>query len=234
MIGEYALYCVKMGLAGGIVAADETALGQVMLSRPIAAGFITGLLAGYPELGVVIGALFELLYIDILPVGGAAFPSAGLAAVSAVSVCGVFGWQGLDGIGGFLPFLFLVSALAAMVGGRAVSRVRKTNERLAEKALEAARSGRFALLGAFHLAGVSTAFLRGATVVLLVLLATAIFRGLIEEVAAMGGSAVEALAAPFAALGIAIVMKTYANGRRIVFFLLGAAATGMALLLFRG
>jgi mannose/fructose/N-acetylgalactosamine-specific phosphotransferase system component IIC len=233
MIGEYALYFVKMGLAGGIVAADETAVGQVMLSRPIAAGFLTGLIAGNVELGILFGALFELLYIDILPVGGAAFPSAGLAAVSAVSVCGLLGWQDLAGIGGFLPFLFLVSALAAMAGGRAVSGVRKMNERLSEKALEAARRGRFALVGGIHLAGVFPAFLRGFTVVFHVLLAVVFLRSFIEDAAVMNGPGRGLLAAPFAALGIALVMKVHVNRRRIVFFLLGAVAAGTALLVFR-
>ncbi len=231
MIGEFAPYFLKMGIAGGIVAADETSVGQVMISRPIAAGFVSGLLAGNLELGVLMGALFELLYIDVLPIGSAAFPSAGLAAVSAVAVCGFMGWQDLAGVGGFLPFLVLLSALAAGVGGRAVASVRRTNERLTGKAAEAVREGRLGLMQGAHLAGIPLSFLRGFTVVFHVLLAVLFLRGIIGTPAFPAGPAPGVLAAPLAALGVAIVLKSFLNRRRIFLFVLGAAVTGAVLLL---
>ncbi|MEZ4600458.1 MAG: PTS sugar transporter subunit IIC [Syntrophotaleaceae bacterium] len=53
---------------------DRTAVGQFMLSRPIVAAPLTGLLLGYPLVGLQIGALLELLWVGRLPIGAAIPP----------------------------------------------------------------------------------------------------------------------------------------------------------------
>ena len=48
---------------------DVSAVGQFMLSRPIVAGPLVGLLTGHSGLGLEMGALIELIWIGDVPVG---------------------------------------------------------------------------------------------------------------------------------------------------------------------
>ena len=54
--------------AGGIICLDRIFL-QVMVSRPVVAGPIIGLILNDPFTGLLCGALVELLWIDRLPIG---------------------------------------------------------------------------------------------------------------------------------------------------------------------
>ncbi|HVZ80812.1 MAG TPA: PTS sugar transporter subunit IIC [bacterium] len=48
---------------------DQTAFGQFMVSRPIVTGPVVGWLLGRPDIGLELGALIELIWINDLPVG---------------------------------------------------------------------------------------------------------------------------------------------------------------------
>lgn len=63
---------------------DETAVGQFMFSRPIVAGPLVGWVAGHPGIGLEMGALIELIWINDLPVG--AHLPVDLTMLSGVSV----------------------------------------------------------------------------------------------------------------------------------------------------
>jgi mannose/fructose/N-acetylgalactosamine-specific phosphotransferase system component IIC len=51
------------------LAMDETAFGQFMVSRPIVTGPVVGWLLGRADIGLELGALIELIWINDLPVG---------------------------------------------------------------------------------------------------------------------------------------------------------------------
>lgn len=70
---------------GGVVGLDSTALGQVMISRPLIAATLTGLAFGRPLEGAVIGAILEAFALVVLPVGAARYPESGLGAVAAAA-----------------------------------------------------------------------------------------------------------------------------------------------------
>jgi len=72
-------------LLGGVVALDAVALGQTMVSRPVVAGTLAGLVTGDVALGVQVGALLELFLLVAVPAGGGRMPEGGVAAVVAVA-----------------------------------------------------------------------------------------------------------------------------------------------------
>lgn len=72
-------------LLGGFVALDSTAFPQVMISRPIVAGVLTGVLFGRPAEGLALGFLVEAFALIILPVGAARYPESGTATVAATA-----------------------------------------------------------------------------------------------------------------------------------------------------
>ncbi len=218
-------YILKASFAGGIVAVDETSFGQFMISRPVAAGFITGLITGELFFGTLIGALFELLYLDVLPVGGARFPSAGLAAVCAVSLFGLFGFDRLEDAGGSIPLFFLFSGLAASIGGWLVIKVRKVNTRMAGIAISGVRDGNFSKLTAVQLGGIVLSFCRGFFVIFAVLTVVHFLRVTVVSFTSWSGSASAFLLVPFAALGLTVALKTFITRRRILHLLLGGCIT---------
>ncbi len=74
---------LSLALFGGVVGVDATSVAQTMISRPFAAATITGLLAGRPQEGAMLGAILELFALVILPVGAARYPETGTASVAA-------------------------------------------------------------------------------------------------------------------------------------------------------
>lgn len=58
-----------ISLAMALLSLDETTVGQFMFSRPIVTGPLVGWLCGQPGIGLEMGALIELIWINDLPVG---------------------------------------------------------------------------------------------------------------------------------------------------------------------
>ncbi len=97
---------------------DTTYWGQVLISRPIVAGSIIGLLSGNFFLGLQLGIFTELIYLDFMPIGGVTPPSGALSSGIAVIMAQYFG---LD-----IYFAFFVG----IIGGLAFSFVEKGLRRL--------------------------------------------------------------------------------------------------------
>ena len=69
-------------LLGGFVGLDATSFPQVMISRPVVAGVLTGVLFGRPAEGLAVGFLVEAFSLIILPIGAARYPDSGTATVT--------------------------------------------------------------------------------------------------------------------------------------------------------
>lgn len=114
---------------GGIVALDASSFGQLMLSRPLVAGTLAGVIVGYPLEGALCGALLEAISLTILPVGASRYPETGTAAVAAA------GALGLSGAAATAPALLLALMYGLMwqrIAGLTVIAGRYLNERLVQ------------------------------------------------------------------------------------------------------
>ena len=69
-----------------ILEVDFMALGQIMISRPIVSGTIIGWILGDFKTGLIIGALLELIWISIIPMGAAIPPDALVVCVIATAI----------------------------------------------------------------------------------------------------------------------------------------------------
>ena len=74
------LKLVVVSIVGGILCLDRIVL-QVMISRPIVAAPLTGLILGDPYTGLITGAFIELFWIDRLPIGAYIPPNDTVAAI---------------------------------------------------------------------------------------------------------------------------------------------------------
>jgi len=69
---------------GGLLCLDRVML-QAMISRPVVAGTLVGLCGGDAYMGLYIGAVFELVWLDRLPVGTYVPPNETVIAVAAAA-----------------------------------------------------------------------------------------------------------------------------------------------------
>lgn len=150
---------LHLALLGGAIGVDSTAFPQIMVSRPLVAGALTGLLFGRPYEGLLLGALLEVFHIATLPIGAARYPEAGTAAVSGTAAY----MATTATLQVEVLFLAGVFALAwERVAGASVVAARRANEALVvdpRAVLDPVRA-----ITVRHVAALSLDFLRGALV----------------------------------------------------------------------
>src|SRR5688500_10057637 len=149
---------LAVGLLGGVAGVDATSLAQTMVSRPFIAATLTGVLAGRPEEGAILGAMLELFALVILPVGAARYPESGTAAVAASAAY-------MSSTTVMSPAVMLITVLFALVweriAGWSVILDRKFNgEYVAQATLSPTRPDRD--LERRHLSAIAIDFARAA------------------------------------------------------------------------
>ena len=143
-------------LLGGVLALDATTVGQFMISRPLAAGLLSGWLAGDPVSGFLVGVVLEIYLLVAFPVGGARFPEGATATVVAAVTVTAHPGPGAFAVGvGF-------GLVWGQLGGWTISAMRTLNGWIApDPAAPALRPAR--VVGG-HLFAVLLDFARGAMV----------------------------------------------------------------------
>ncbi len=79
------------GLWGGLMALERRAFLQAMVSRPLVAGTVTGLLLMDPEAGLYVGVVFELIHLGGVSLGVAQADHETLPAVAAAGLAAQLG-----------------------------------------------------------------------------------------------------------------------------------------------
>lgn len=163
------------GLVAMLTGLDRVALVQIMISRPLVAGPLTGLVLGMPLLGLEVGMLLELLWLGRLPVGAAIPPDDTQVTVGATVLA--FSMGEILGLTG-MPMVILAVLIAIPLGkfGQIFDRLaRQVNDRLAVSGLQALRHGDTNGLERMHLMGlVSFALASLATACVIVLVGSVI------------------------------------------------------------
>ncbi len=141
-----ALIAVVLGL-------DRTAAFQCMLSRPIVAGPLTGVVFGDAWIGLQIGALVELLWLGRLPVGAAIPPDDTQVTVAAtvLSVAAVSQFEGSPAAWGF--FCLLTAMPLGKLGQVFDRYVRERNADLLRRAENGIAAGQTRAVEKWHLLG---------------------------------------------------------------------------------
>jgi mannose/fructose/N-acetylgalactosamine-specific phosphotransferase system component IIC len=154
------LTLLLLSLLGGLLALDATSLGQFMLSRPLIAAGLAGMIAGNPEGGIVAGLLLEAIHLAGLPVGAARYPEAGPAAVAAAGA-----YAGAPETSQVALLASVVFMLAwGWIGGRTVEGLRRWNVRTAVPPAGPVDAGTVERL---HLRALGLDFVRGTLFTLL-------------------------------------------------------------------
>jgi mannose/fructose/N-acetylgalactosamine-specific phosphotransferase system component IIC len=135
-----AVSILVLALVAGAVAIDTTAVLQLMFSQPVVAGTLAGAVVGEPAIGLLVGLTLQLVWTGVLPVGGAGFPDAGVAAVVGSGTAGLLASGGRPA--GWAVAVGLLLGLAMGSFGRVVvRRLRRWNIAVAERARDAVMAG---------------------------------------------------------------------------------------------
>jgi mannose/fructose/N-acetylgalactosamine-specific phosphotransferase system component IIC len=148
---------------GAWLTLDATAVGQFMVSRPLVAATLGGLVLGDPVAGVVVGALLEALHLAHIPTGGVRLPEP--AAGALVAGAATAHLAPMAGLGGALALGFTLGLGLASLAGILQARERRATARRVERIF--ARGGS---AGQVLSRSLALEALRGATVVALGLL----------------------------------------------------------------
>lgn len=215
---------------GGLVGLDATSFPQVMVSRPLVAGTLAGLVFGQPAEGAMVGAILEIFDLGILPVGAARYPDSGTATVAAVAAYGSIPQHALDP--GVLLLAVLFGLAWELVTGTSTIWLRRLNERLVLGTPRwPGRPGR--MLERLHLTSMLLDYLRGA----LVTLGGALLGGLLLAPAAgrwlLGSELAEAGLTACAAAVLAALASVLGGWRDRQRALLSGIVLGSLLLVLR-
>ena len=201
-----ATFLLALAVVAGLLSLDETAAFQLMLSQPLVAAFVAGFIVRDVQMGLVIGAALQLVWIGVLPVGAAPFPDAALAGVVGVGVA----WVLSPGVvGGWGIAAGVLAAMAAgALGQRAIALVRRRNIVHADKARAAAdRASAGGVYRAVAL-GLATRFAAGTVLAAVFLGAALLLRAWVWPPPAAGAFQTGLWAAPLAAAGVAAAARS--------------------------
>lgn len=215
---------VLLVVLGGFLGLDAVSWPQAMLSRPLVAGTLGGLVLGQPGAGFLAGAWLELLALRHPPYGAARYPDTGPAGLVAG-----FGYAAAGGEG-FLPLLVVVLGGWAVgwAGARSVHALRLWNGRLVGDVPRLAQSPE--RLRRRHRVAVRMDWLRAAVVTAVFLVPLALVARLAAGFPPAGPEA-PAVTAAVAGLALALGAGTrvLGTGRRGLPLLLAGAAGALLL-----
>ena len=202
---------------GMFVGLDLVSLPQMMIARPLVAGTVAGAILGDIPTGLKLGVVFELLQLDILPVGAVRYPEYGPATIAAVATAhassGVLG-LGLGGV---------VGLVTGLIGGLTINLLRRVNSRVVHAAAARLESGDPGALVRLHAVALLRDALRAALVTAVGLALARIARPLLAGPLSPRDATLLAVAIVAAALaaGTAGTLRLVGRGRNLAWFLAG-------------
>jgi PTS system mannose-specific IIC component len=220
---------LALALLGGLVGLDATSFPQMMFSRPLVAGALTGAVLGRPFEGVLVGAILEVFDVAILPIGAARYPEPGPAAVSASAA-----FIGVTNAGTIGPGILLLAVVFGLAWDRVAGMSVVLSRRVNDKLVLRATTGDDRAVERAHFAAIMLDFLRGAFVTVLGAAAGSVLLGALGPLWTFGATATlgALLVAGTLVLGGALTVFGGWGERRNV-FLFGVLCGSVALLLLR-
>ncbi len=149
---------LPLALLGAVLGLDVVSFPQAMLSRPIVAATLSGMLLGQPMQGLLLGVTLELFALETLPFGASRYPEWACASVVGGALLATYGSR--NAAGAFTVAL-MASLVVAWVGGQSMVWLRRLNARWARERLAAIDHGSGRTVVSLQLMGMSADLLRG-------------------------------------------------------------------------
>ncbi len=156
-------------LIGSLLILDKYAFGEFGLSQPIITGTIIGAINGDIHTGILIGGVFQLIFMGGLPIGRDIPPDG--PGASIVAAGSYFLLSRINAPGQSLFAAAVFGLLASIIGGQIEINARRINEKLYHRFLRDEKC-----LTRCHFLGLLTAFGRGISVFFPFFLAASLIR----------------------------------------------------------
>lgn len=172
---------LPIALLGGVLGLDVVTFPQAMISRPIVAATVAGAFIGNAPAGLIMGAVLELLALEMLPFGASRYPEWGSASVVGGSL---FAAQHGDPSGA-LPACLFAALVTALLSGKSMVWLRRLNASIASRNRAALDQGSVEAVNGLQLFGLGADLVRGFAVTLVMMLC---FQPLIRAIVASWGT----------------------------------------------
>ncbi len=163
------LFPVIIFLAG-IVAMDTTAGPQLLISEPIVTCTVLGLLFGVPEQGIMLGILFQLLWLGYLPLGAVIFTDNNMAAFVATASLllstRLYEPSDMAVHAAYIPAL-IIGTVVGVIGLHMRNFERRMNDKRTDSLITRFETGETPSIQASIAAGLFTAFCKGVVMALI-------------------------------------------------------------------
>jgi mannose/fructose/N-acetylgalactosamine-specific phosphotransferase system component IIC len=156
-----------LSTVGAALALDNAMLGQFMVSQPLVVGTLFGALMGNLPMGLATGALVQLLWLGVLPVGAYVPSDHTVTGGATVALTLWFIQRGLAPEPSVVAALALSIPAGVLAGQLDIAVRHGINDRLARYAEKIAESGVVPPLGALQVAALAPSFLRSWLIYLL-------------------------------------------------------------------
>jgi PTS system mannose-specific IIC component len=155
-----AMLAWELVVLGIVLGLDGVAVGQTMLSRPMPAAMLAGLLVGHPIPAIAVGVLLECIALETLPVGASRYPEWAGGGVTAGAIAALLP----DRAPGAIPAALLAALVIAWIGGRSLVVMRHWNGHRLAAARSELDTGSAGALGRLIAYGITADIVRGALV----------------------------------------------------------------------
>lgn len=213
-----------LSLVGGFIALDTTAVLQGLISQPLVAGIVLGWLSGNLVLGMHVGLLMQLLWLNQLPVGAAKIPEGNLASIIAVLLTVRLNILFENSQSILIFSVVLYTLLFSWLGTLLTTFMRSVNIRLFDFAFRALEKERIYALGGIHIAALLIQFvLQAALVYLAVLVGQTALRELLIALPAEWNNAVRYIELAVIGSGVGMTLALYKEKKEVYLLIVGAA-----------
>ena len=220
---------LPIALLGAVLGMDVVTFPQMMISRPIVAATLAGAFIGHAPAGLVMGAVLELLALEMLPFGASRYPEWGSASVVGGAIFASFP----DPLGGSLAASLLAALATALISGKSMVWLRRMNASIAARERAQLDSGSRRAIVGVQLFGLTADLIRGGLVTFFAMVFFAPLTHAIVDAwqtdARFSRGAVVAIVAAVSAGAIWKIFHTVAKARLL--FLTGLVAGAIAVVM---
>ena len=171
---------LPVALLGGFLGMDVVTFPQAMISRPIVASTVAGAFIGNAPAGLLMGAVLELLALEMLPFGASRYPEWGSASV----VGGALYASQVSEPAGALTVALLAALATALLSGKSMVWLRRLNASRATRQRAELEKGSSSAVTGLQLFGLTCDMLRGFLVTLAAMI---VFSAIMPSVVATWG-----------------------------------------------
>lgn len=221
---------LPIALLGGVLGMDVVTFPQAMISRPIVAATVAGAFIGNAPAGLIMGAVLELLALEMLPFGASRYPDWGSASVVAGSL-----YAGLPGDpAGALAASLFAALVTAMLSGRSMVWLRRVNASIAARERSALEQGSNRAVTGLQLFGLTADLIRGFSVTLIAMIVfSPLMRAIVDTWGTDARLSRAAVVAIVAAVSTGAIWKLFHSVARARLLFLAGLAVGAIVMVTR-